>query len=109
MQKDVEDPEESPPWNDDSSDGQLDLKLFDHWTQKLRTWGVESRGASPSSVWVVIGALIIRVCAISRCSTGTNRRANRQANLQDFLRFLYHEFQHLVVRPSRALSPPYII
>jgi hypothetical protein len=62
MSKDIEDLEESPPWSDDSSDGQ-DLKLFDHWTQKLRTWGVESRGASPSSVWVT-SALMILVCAI---------------------------------------------
>ena len=53
MSKDVESLEKSPTWNDDSSDGQ-DLKLFDYWTQKLRTWGVESRGASPSSGWSIV-------------------------------------------------------
>ena len=48
MSEDVKGFEKSLSWNDDPSDSQ-DLKLFDRWTQKLRTWGVESRGVYRSS------------------------------------------------------------
>ena len=49
MSKDVEGFETPPSESDDPLDTQ-DLKLFDRWTQKLRTWGVESRGVRDPAI-----------------------------------------------------------
>lgn len=49
MSKDVEGFETPPSGTDDPFDSP-DLKLFDRWTQKLRTWGVESRGVCDPAI-----------------------------------------------------------